>query len=122
MCGNKKECDEAAENNRNRKAENSELAGNAASAAKIAELKESVASLLDNMPALTFSKDVENGKYLACNQQFAEFAHKKSPVDVVGLTAYDIFDEVTARHFEEYDKRALSMDIRNMKGMLLVIQ
>ena len=110
MCGNTKEHSEAAENKRNRKAENSELAGNAASAAKIAELKESVASLLDNMPALTFSKDVENGKYLACNQQFAGFAHKKSPVDVIGLTAYDIFDEATARHFEECDKRALSMD------------
>lgn len=35
---------------------------------KIAGLQESVASLLANMPAMTFSKDVNTRKYLACKQ------------------------------------------------------
>ncbi|WP_036609953.1 EAL domain-containing protein [Oribacterium sp. P6A1] len=77
---------------------------------KITELKESVAALLKNMPAMTFSKDVTTGVYLACNQAFADYAHKATPEEVVGLTDYEIFDENTARHFVEDDKKALSMD------------
>ena len=77
---------------------------------RIAELTASVRSLLTNMPALTFSKDVEHGRYLACNQMFAEYANKSRPEEVVGLTDFEIFDEVTARHFVEDDKKALSMD------------
>lgn len=79
-------------------------------AKKIAELKESIGTLLDNMPALSFSKDAETGIYLACNQAFAEYAHKDSPEGVVGLTDAEIFDPETARHFAEDDKMALSMD------------
>ncbi len=80
------------------------------SSEKIEELRRSVESLLVNMPALTFSKDVEHGKYLACNQKFAEYAHKETPAGVVGLTDFDIFDHETAAHFVEDDKKALSMD------------
>jgi diguanylate cyclase (GGDEF)-like protein len=76
---------------------------------KISELKKSVSDLLTNMPAMTFSKDVDTGKYLACNQAFADYAHKETPEGVVGLTDYEIFDEITARHFVEDDKKALSM-------------
>ena len=36
-------------------------------------------SLLNSLPALTFSKDAETGRYLACSQSFAEYAHKQSP-------------------------------------------
>ena len=89
---------------------NQRLVEQAASAAKIAELTESVSSLLTNMPALTFSKDVETGKYMACNQLFAEYACRPTPGDVVGLTDFEIFDEATATHFVEDDKKALSMD------------
>lgn len=77
---------------------------------KIAELKESVSSLLINMPAMTFSKDMTSGKYLACNQSFAEYAHKKTPEDVIGLTDFEIFDYDTALHFVDDDKKALSME------------
>ncbi len=77
---------------------------------KIAELKKTVSALLTNMPALTFSKDVVTGKYLACNQAFAEYANKEIPEDVVGLTDYEIFDKDTALHFVEDDKKALAMD------------
>ena len=37
----------------------------------------SVASLLSNMPAMSFSKEAATGRYLACNQSFAEYAHKE---------------------------------------------
>ena len=79
-------------------------------ARKIAELKESITSLLDNMPGMTFTKDAETGVYLACNQAFADYAHKETPAGVVGLAAADIFDAETAAHFVADDRLALSMD------------
>ena len=79
-------------------------------AAEVAELKQTVTSLLDNMPGMNYTKDAETGVYLACNQEFAERAHKKSPEEVVGLTAYDLFDEEMAKHYIEDDNIALSMD------------
>ena len=71
--------------------------------------KESLSSLLNHMPAMSFYKDAQTGVYLACNQAFAEYAHKENPSGVVGLTDYEIFDPATARHFAEDDKKALSM-------------
>ena len=62
------------------------------------------------MPAVTFSKDVSTGRYLACNQAFATYANREKPEDVVGLTDFEIFDPETARHFAEDDKKALDMD------------
>ena len=90
--------------------ENRRLTEQVQSAAQFADLMASVASLLSNMPAMSFSKDAETGKSLACNQPFAEYAHKDSPEGVVGLTDYDIFDPVTAAHFVADDQKALSMD------------
>ncbi|SEQ23341.1 diguanylate cyclase (GGDEF) domain-containing protein [Lachnospiraceae bacterium NE2001] len=79
-------------------------------AEEIADLKQTITSLLDNMPGMNFTKDAETGEYLACNQAFAEYAHKKDPSEVVGLTPKDLFDEKTAKRFIEDDKMALSMD------------
>ena len=79
-------------------------------AAEIAELKQTITSLLDNMPGMNFTKDAKTGEYLACSQSYAEFAHKASPQEVVGLTDAQIFDAPTAAHFAEDDKMALSMD------------
>ena len=62
------------------------------------------------MPAMSFYKDAQTGVYLACNQAFAEYAHKENPSGVVGLTDCEIFDPATARHFAEDDKKALSME------------
>ncbi len=90
--------------------ENVRLKEEADASRKIAELKKSVSALLTNMPAMTFSKDVITRKYLACNQAFADYAHKETPEDVAGLTDFEIFDEATALHFIEDDKKALSMD------------
>ena len=72
--------------------------------------KGSLSSLLNHMPALSFYKDAKTGVYLACNQAFAEYAHKENPSGVVGLTDHEIFDPVTAKHFAEDDKKALSME------------
>ncbi|MBR3279800.1 MAG: diguanylate cyclase [Lachnospiraceae bacterium] len=77
---------------------------------KIAELQHTISSLLDNMPAMCFSKDAETGVYLACNQGFVEYAHKEKPEDVLGLTDADIFDAATAAHFVEADRITMSMD------------
>ena len=73
--------------------------------------KESLSSLLNHMPAMSFYKDAKTGVYLACNQAFAEYTHKENPSGVVGLTDYEIFDPATARHFAEDDKTALSMEV-----------
>ena len=72
--------------------------------------KATLSSLLNHMPALSFYKDAKSGVYLACKQAFAEYANKKSPAEVVGLTDFEIFDPLTARHFDDDDKKALSMD------------
>ena len=77
---------------------------------KTAELKETILSLMDHMPCMTFTKHAKTGIYLACNQAFAEYAHKSSPAGVVGLTDEQIFDAETAAHFVEDDRRALAMD------------
>lgn len=91
-------------------AENIRLAEKAEAAARIAALSESLSSLLDNMPALSFYKDAETGVYVACNQAFAEYANKEHPRDVIGKTDFDLFDEETAKHFVEDDKKALQAD------------
>ncbi len=74
-------------------------------AAKVAELQQSFAALLNNLPGLTFSKDAKTGVYLACNQAFADYAHKPDPEGVIGLTDAQLFDETTAGHFVENDHR-----------------
>ena len=76
---------------------------------KLIEQNQMMVSLLSHMPAMVFSKDASTGVYLACNQSFARYAHRPSPEEVVGLTDFQIFDEVTAAHFTEDDQKALSM-------------
>ncbi|MBR5386968.1 MAG: diguanylate cyclase [Clostridiales bacterium] len=77
---------------------------------RAAELSKTVASLIDNMPAITFTKEPETSMYLACNQAFAEFAGKKSPKEVIGLTDADLFDEEMGKRFAKDDRLAMSMD------------
>ena len=79
-------------------------------AEEIAKLKQTVTSLLDNLPGMNYTKDAKTGEYLACNQAFAEYARKKKPEEVVGLTAAEIFDAEMAKRFVEDDNMALSMD------------
>ena len=79
-------------------------------AAEIAELKQTVTSLMDNMPGMNFTKEVQTGVYLACNQAFAEYAKKEKPEDVIGRTDAELFDAGTAKRFAEDDQIALSLD------------
>lgn len=79
-------------------------------AVRIAELKQTITSLLDNLPGMNYTKDAGSGVYLACNQTFAEHAGRKSPEDVVGLTDAEIFEAGTAKRLAEEDKIALSLD------------
>jgi signal transduction histidine kinase/CheY-like chemotaxis protein len=72
--------------------------------------QESLNALLDNMPALSFSKDAQTGTYLYCNQGFAEYAHKASPAQTVGLTDAQIFPAAAAEHFVDYDRKTLAME------------
>ena len=101
---------EALQEGKKAEAENRRLVEEVENAAQLAKLMGSVASLLTNMPALSFSKDAETGRYVACNQAFAEYAHKKNPEGVIGLTDHEIFDQATADHFVEDDQKALAMD------------
>lgn len=79
-------------------------------AARVAELQQTVSSLLDNMPGMYLTKDAKTGEYLACNQAFAEYARKKEPSEVIGLTAQELFgDEKACRHAED-DRMVLTMD------------
>lgn len=119
VCGFKDVDDEIREQNKIHKElaaakkveeDNRRLVEEMQSAAKLADLMGAAASLMSNMPAMSFSKDAETGVYLACNQPFADYAHKSSPEDVVGLTDHQIFDKETADHFVADDKKALSMD------------
>ena len=79
-------------------------------AAEIANLQQTVSSLLDNIPGIYFTKDAESGEYLACNQGFADYVKKKDPSEVIGKKASDIFEEDMAKRFMEDDKLALSME------------
>ena len=76
---------------------------------KVTELKDRFLSLLNNMPGMAFTKDAKTGVYLACNQAFAEYAHKETPEGVVGLTDSQIFDAETAAHFVDDDRTTLSL-------------
>ena len=79
-------------------------------AAQIKDLQQTVTSLLDNMPGIYLTKDAKTGEYLACNQAFADYVHRKDPTEVAGLTNADLFDAEKAKRFSDDDKLVLSMD------------
>lgn len=79
-------------------------------AGSVLDKEQAMASIMESISVMTFSKKALTGVYLACNQAFAEYAHKASPADVLGLTAADLFDAESVIHFDEYDRRALSMN------------
>ena len=90
--------------------ENSRLSKELESQSDLTELMSSMTSLLVNMPAMTFSKDMNTGKYLAGNQAFADYAGVASPDELIGKTDYELFDKVTADSFIENDKTTINMD------------
>lgn len=60
-------------------------------AGSVLDKEQAMASIMESISVMTFSKNALTGVYLACNQAFAEYAHKASPADVLGLTAADLF-------------------------------
>ena len=76
----------------------------------VRDLVDSVVLLMSNLPAMSFYKYAESGVYAACNQAVADFLHKSSPDEVVGLTDFDLFDPETAHRFREQDRKVLAMD------------
>jgi hypothetical protein len=62
------------------------------------------------MPALGFTKDMETGAYLACNQAFADSANKATPKEVIGLRILKYLMKKTAAHYVDEDRKALEMD------------
>ena len=81
-----------------------------AEAEKVAELEQTVTSLLNNMPGVYYTKEAETGKYLACNQAFADYVHKKDTSEIIGHTAADLFDKELVEYFAKDDELAMSMD------------
>ncbi len=79
-------------------------------ASEVVKLKQTVSSLLDNMPGMNFTKDANTGVYLACNQAFAVYAQKSSPAEVIGKTDEELFEAELAERFSEDDRMALSME------------
>ena len=98
-------------------------------AVRMADLLSSVGSLLTNMPAMTFSKEADTGRYLACNNSYAEYA-KTTPGEIAGRTDYELFDPATAKTITESDRRALEMeepyvsleDVPDAEGMMHHLQ
>ena len=76
---------------------------------RLQQKSENLEELLEHLPGLVFLKHAQSGKYVACNQEFAVYAHKDSPEGVIGLTDHEIFDKETADHFVEDDRKAVSM-------------
>lgn len=79
-------------------------------AEKEASVKEAVSAMMNNMPAMSFTKDAGTGKYLACNQAFAEYAFNGRPEDVIGHTDYDFVSRERADRYLEEDRLVVTMD------------
>jgi len=79
-------------------------------AEKVAALKESISAMMNNMPAMSFSKDAKTGRFIACNQAFVDYSFKGTPDDIIGKTDYDLTDKVNADKFTADDRKVLEMD------------
>ena len=80
-------------------------------ASRIQGIQKALRSLLDHMPGMAFTKDAETGRYLACNQAYAEHVrHGELAKALVGKTDAELFDEKTAAQISREDQIALSMD------------
>jgi PAS domain S-box-containing protein len=69
--------------------------------------------VLDNIPMLFSIKDARSERYVDCNIAFARYACRDTVAEVIGNTDAQIFDEVTANHFVEDDRKTLSGDVTN---------
>jgi len=63
-------------------------------------------SLLNSMPDLIFYKNID-GKYIGCNQSFAELVGRDTD-SIIGHTDYDFFEREQAEFFREMDRTMLA--------------
>ncbi len=74
-------------------------------------------TLLDNIPELIFSKDL-NGNYLACNLMFERFFGAKE-AEIIGKSDFDFVEAELAQFFRDNDQAALRAGIpRNNEEFL----
>ncbi len=63
-------------------------------------------TVTDNIPDSIFAKDVE-GRYLFANEAFATLHGAKSPDDLLGKTAFDLFPKEIADRFQAEDLKVM---------------
>ncbi len=74
---------------------------------ELAQQKAFLRTLLDNIPDLIFSKDLE-GNYLACNAIFERFFGVPES-EIIGKNDFDFVDAELAQFFRDNDKAALNV-------------
>jgi len=62
--------------------------------------------IIDNIPQLIFWKDIR-GKYLGCNQSFANLVNLSKPSDIVGQVDEQLFPNYLAKRFIQADQRVM---------------
>ena len=70
---------------------------------EFARLQSTLQIAIDTMPQRVFWKDSE-GRYLGCNQGFAEDAGKAGPAEMIGLTDFDLPWREHAQKFRDDDE------------------
>lgn len=92
----------------------------AAANSSLGLMVETLTELHRGLPHVMFSvKDLES-RYIAVNQAFADRAGCRSPADVVGRTACDLFPSDLAAAYEEQDQRVVAT-ARPLTGQLEMI-
>ena len=72
----------------------------------LSQQKTFLRTLLDNIPDLIFSKDLD-GVYMACNTTFERFFGAKES-EIIGKTDFDFVDSALAEFFRDNDKATIS--------------
>ena len=78
------------------------------------EKKSEMAAILDNIPDITWLKDM-NARYLFVNRQFSEYLGI-STEEIIGKTDFDIWDIETAENFSQDDQDVFFSGEKYQKG------
>ncbi len=75
----------------------------------LAQSRDFLDRVLDNIPAIVFIKDTHSGEYLRVNRA-AEILYGAPAEDIVGKKAADFFESGAVRNFADSDAKALETD------------
>ncbi|MBQ6343103.1 MAG: diguanylate cyclase [Anaerolineaceae bacterium] len=67
-------------------------------------------SCSDMMPVITFTKDLDSGKYLSCSRSFVDFLQKLTSENIIGHDAGEVFGREIAADFVQSDTEAANSD------------